>query len=74
MASKHKPWFRQVRGSYIGNSWQGALCYIPYLVVLVSSFSYGVNSSSSIAEALFKIFPVWVSATVVMQWFASNNT
>jgi len=73
MTKKNKPWFRQVRWSYIFNSWQGAVCYLPYIAVLVVTFNYSINSSNTLGDALFKIFPAWVCATVVMQWFASNK-
>ena len=68
-----KPWFRKVRWSHIGNSWQGALCYVPYVLVLITSLFYVIDRTDSVFEALLRIFPVWVSATVVMEWFASNK-
>jgi hypothetical protein len=73
VANKNKPWFRKVRWSYIGNSWQGALCYAPYLAVLAMTFVYSIDNSNTIGQALFKLFPAWICATVVMQWFASNR-
>jgi len=68
-----KPWFRQTRWSYIGNSWQGALCYIPYLIVLGLTLNYSIVSSNGLTEVIFKLFPSWIATTIVMQWFASNK-
>jgi len=74
MAKRQKPWFRKVRWSYIGNTWQGFLCYIPYIFVLITSLVYSISSSKTFPEAIFKLFPIWITATIVMQWFASNES
>ncbi|MEI7683185.1 MAG: hypothetical protein WCJ24_02705 [Candidatus Saccharibacteria bacterium] len=71
---KHNLWFIKVRGSYLPNSWQGALTYIPFLTFLVASLIVTINNIDSLALAALLIFPQWVAAAVVMTWIASRES
>lgn len=70
--SKAKAWFRPVRWSYLPNSWQGWLLYIPYLAYLVITFWAVDHNSHSASDTLIGIIPYWVAGAVVMQWIASH--
>jgi hypothetical protein len=72
--SKTKAWFIPVRWSYLPNSWQGWLSYIPFTAFLVITFIAVDRNSHSVSDTLFGIFPYWVGAAVIMQWFASNKS
>lgn len=77
MANKTKKsaaWFVKVRGSYLPNSWQGWVSYIPYVYFLVVAFQAVDRHSHSISDTVIGIVPYWVSAAVIMQWFASRKS
>jgi hypothetical protein len=76
MAKKHtkkvkkQTWFVAVRGSYIPNSWQGWLTYVPFIIFLGVVMQSAVNASDSFSDVFYAIFPQWVAAAVVMTWLA----
>lgn len=69
-----KPWFRKVRGSYLPDSWQAWVLYIPYTayVVGVAVFVYG--RGDNLWEALFTLVPNWVAALAIMTWIAERTS
>ena len=71
---KKRAWFIKVRGSYLPNSWQGWLTYIPYVYFLVITFMAVNRHSHSVSDVAIGIVPYWVSAVVVMQWLASRKS
>lgn len=68
---RNKTWFIRVRGSYLPNSWQGALLYIPFILFLVTVLVAALRTQDSASDVFFMIFPQWVAAAVVMTWIAS---
>ena len=69
---KGKPWFIAVRGSYLANTWQGALTYIPFVAYLVFSYLAVANHPGSYAYKVFEVFGLWVAGAVVMTWLAKR--
>lgn len=74
MTKKHKPWFKEVRGSYLPNSWQGWLTYIPFIYWLVSTLIAVNRNSHSVSDFIYNIVPYWVSGAVVMHWVAKATS
>ncbi len=72
--SKQKAWFKPVRWSYLPNSIEGWLLYIPFIIFLVTVFVAVDRNSHSVSDTFYGIFPYWVSATVVMHWIASHKS
>jgi hypothetical protein len=72
--SKKQKWFIPVRGSYLPNSWQGWLTYIPYTAYLLFVLVYGCRDTSSTSQAILFIVPNWVVATLVMTWLAKRTS
>ncbi|MEI7632173.1 MAG: hypothetical protein WCJ60_02525 [bacterium] len=73
-SSKNKAWFVSVRGSYLPNSWQGWLLYVPFVAFLLSAMSYSMDNKHSTSDVVYAIFPQWVAAAVVMTWIAKSKT
>lgn len=71
---KQKKWFIKVRGSYLPNSWQGRLTYIPFLTFLIASLVVTLNNIEPISLAYLLVFPQWIAAGVVMTWIASRES
>lgn len=69
-----KKWFVKVRGSYLPNSWQGWLTYVPFVIFLATVFIAVDRNSHSVSDTLYGIFPQWVAAAVVMTWFAKQKS
>jgi len=65
----HKPWFKQVRGSYIPIHWKGWLTYVPYLAYLYFSYVLLVPNRAPFETILFLV-PYWVAGVIVMHWIA----
>lgn len=65
-----KPWFKQIRGSYIPVSWQGGVSYVPMVAFMVTVLIFSVQNAESIAGGLYYMFPYFVCTAVVMHWFA----
>jgi hypothetical protein len=72
--SKYKHWFIKKRGSYIPCSWQGWLCYIPYIAYIIAVLVYVDVRNDSFWSALFTAIPNWVVAGVIMTWFARSKS
>jgi hypothetical protein len=72
--SKKQKWFIPVRGSYLPNSWQGWLTYIPYTAYLLFALVYGCRDTNSTSQAILFIVPNWVVATSVMTWLAKRTS
>jgi hypothetical protein len=70
----NKKWFVKVRGSYLPNSWQGWLAYVPFIAYLLTVFIAVDRNSHSVSDTLYGIFPQWVAAAVVMTWVAANKS
>lgn len=68
--SNSKGWFIPVRGSYLPNRWQGWLSYVPFTAFLVFAFVVGIQTTSSLSQAVLYIVPNWIAATVIMTWVA----
>jgi hypothetical protein len=72
--SKSQTWFKKVRGSYLPNSWQGWLLYVPYAVYVIGVVFYAYLSGWSLGTALFVIVPNWVAALAAMTWIAERTS
>ena len=67
-------WFYGVRGSYLPRTWQAWGLYVPYAFVLIRSAVWAHTGNPAIQDELFKVFPVWVAAGVVMTWIAKSKS
>lgn len=72
--SKKQTWFRPVRGSYLPNSWQGWLTYIPFAAYLAYSWLVAFWYTGNNLKAVLWIVPNWVAAAVVMTWVARRTS
>lgn len=71
---KSAKWFVKVRGSYLPNSWQAWLLYVPFVIFLLTVFVAAVRTEHSVSDMFYMIFPQWVAAAVVMTWVASQKS
>jgi hypothetical protein len=70
-----KKWFIKVRGSYLPNSWQGWLTYIPYIALLVIPLVNALaDTSARIYDRIFNLLVAWMLASAVMTWFAKQKS
>jgi hypothetical protein len=67
---KTKKWFIATRGSYLPNTWQGALTYIPYVAYLFVSGLVVLKHPSPNIVKIFEIIAIWIAAAAIMTWFA----
>jgi hypothetical protein len=74
MSKKSPKWFIKVRGSYLPNSWQGWLTYVPFVIFLVTVLQAAARTQHSVSDMLYMAFPQWVAAAVVMTWLASRKS
>lgn len=72
--SQSKAWFIKVRGSYLPNSWQGWLLYIPYLAYIIGALIFVIKGNYSFWQAVFTLLPNWVAGCVVMTWLARRKS
>ncbi|HSW78688.1 MAG TPA: hypothetical protein VLF88_01570 [Candidatus Babeliales bacterium] len=72
--TKKKKWFIPVRSSYLPNSWQAWLLYIPFTAYLVFSMVVGWNQMDTASQAILFIVPNWVAATAIMTWIARRTS
>ena len=72
--SNTKAWFKPIRWSYIATTWQGALCYIPFIAYLVGSVVVVNRHTKSISYTFIQVFVQWVAAALVMEWFAAHKS
>jgi hypothetical protein len=73
-AKKEGKWFIKTRGSYLPNSWQGWLTYIPFLAYLVGALVYALHSKYSVWQGLFWLVPNYVAAAAIMTWLAFKKS
>lgn len=74
MKKKKSKWFIKVRGSYLPNSWQAWLLYVPFTSYLIWVMWFAINSNGSLGETILIIFPQFIAAAVVMTWIASKKS
>lgn len=67
-------WFVKVRGSYLPNSWQGWLTYIPFVAYLVSVMMSVSDQDLSWFNKFMMIFVQFIAAAIVMTWIASKHS
>lgn len=73
-AKKSKKWFTKVRGSYLPNSRQGWLSYIPYTLYLLVAMVFALHYKHPTGSAVLIILPFWLAGAVLMTWFAERNS
>lgn len=73
-AKKSTKWFIKTRGSYLPNSWQAWVLYVPFVGFLVSVLVAAVRTQHSVSDAVYMVFPQWVAAAVVMTWIAAQKS
>ena len=69
-----KTWFIPVRGSYLPNSWQAWVLYIPFVSFLILVLLYAKHTQDTFSGAFFMAFPQWVCAAIVMTWIAKKKS
>ncbi|MBX4190537.1 hypothetical protein KW794_00425 [Candidatus Saccharibacteria bacterium] len=72
--SKRQKWFIPVRGSYLPNSWQGWLTYLPFTAYLFFALVIGWHHARDTGQAILFIVPNWVAAAAVMTWIAKRSS
>jgi membrane-anchored protein YejM (alkaline phosphatase superfamily) len=72
--TKKQKWFIPVRGSYLPNSWQGWLTYIPFAAYLIFVLIFVWQNAGSSAEAVIFIVPSWIAAAAAMTWLAKRTS
>jgi hypothetical protein len=71
---KTNQWFIAVRGSYLPNSWQAWVLYIPYAAYLIGVLVFIEWQKESLALAVLTLVPNWVSAVIIMTWIAKQTS
>jgi len=71
--TKKSKWFIRVRGSYLPNSWQGWLTYIPFVAYLVIVAIVSWHRLDHVLAVLF-IFVSWVVAVAIETWVAKRTS
>jgi hypothetical protein len=74
MSKRNKKWFIKVRGSYLPNSWQAWILYIPFTGFLITVMVAAFRTQHSISDVFYMVFPQWVAAAVVMTWIAKQKS
>ena len=69
-----KKWFVRVRGSYLPNSWQGWLTYIPFTAFLVAICIFNYSTDHSKVVASITTILDWGLATTTMTYIASKKS
>jgi hypothetical protein len=72
--TKKQHWFTRIRGSYLPNSWQAWLLYVPFTAFLILTGLHAAKGNPSVGEFVLGIFPQWVAAAVVMTWIAARTS
>lgn len=70
----NKKWFAKVRWSYIPQTWQGWLTYVPYLAYLIAVLVYIYQSDYSFWTSTFILVPNYIVAALVLTWIASKTS
>ena len=71
---KSSKWFIKVRGSYLPNSWQAWLLYVPFVGFLLTVLIAAARTEHSVSDMFYMVFPQWVAAAVVLTWIASQRS
>ncbi len=71
---RSQAWFIKVRGSYLPNSWQGWLTYVPYTAYVVGILAYALANTPDYMHAIPIIVPNWIVALVIMTWLAEQKS
>lgn len=66
-------WFKKHNGSYVPNSWQGWLTYIPFTAYLVTVI-ISIGRNENIYWEVLRVVSQFVGAGVVMTWIASKKS
>lgn len=69
-----KKWFIKVRGSYLPNSRQGRLTYIPFIAYLVAVMLTISDQTAAWPMKIMMISVQFVAAAVVMTWVAASHS
>lgn len=67
-------WFIKVRGSYLPNSWQGWLTYVPYAAYVIGVLLFALDNTSDWLHAVPLIVPNWLVALIAMTWVAEHKS
>ena len=71
---KSKKWFIAVRGSYLPNSREGWLTYIPYTAYLVLVAYIGWHFIDSRIISILFVLAFWIAATILMTDIAKHKS
>lgn len=74
MSKSKRAWFIKVRGSYLPNSWQGWLTYVPFVAYLVFVLIDVTKDDLSTKQAFYVAFPQFVCAGVIMTYIAAKTS
>jgi hypothetical protein len=69
-----KKWFINVRGSYLPNSWQATLLYIPFIAYLIGVLVTVSHQDTTWFSKVMVTFVQFVAAGIVMTWIASKTS
>lgn len=70
----NRAWFIRVRGSYLPNSRQGWLTYIPFVAYLIAVMVIIGNETTSWLMKFLMITVQFIAAAVVMTWVAATHS
>ena len=70
----NKAWFIRVRGSYLPNSWQGWLTYIPFVAYLIAVMITVGNETTNWLMKFLMITVQFIAPAVVMTWVAATHS
>lgn len=74
-AQKNNTWFIKVRGSYLPNSWQGWLTYIPYMALLIIALVHALTDhQAQLYDRIFNLAVAWTLAAALMSWLAKQKS
>ena len=69
-----KSWFKELGWIYYPVSWQGVVLTIFFVLFLTQTFLAVDDTSHSVSDTLYGIFPFWVPAVFVWLWIASKTS
>lgn len=72
--SKKPKWFIAIRGSYLPNSWEGWLTYLPFTAYLLFALVIGWKQAGNTGQAILFIVPNWIAAAAIMTWIAKRTS
>lgn len=71
---RHQKWFVKVRWSYLPNSWQGWLTYVPMILFLALILILIHHQNRSWLSTVLLYAPYLVCTGVVMHWLAGHKS